>query len=324
MKKLILVLSLFGGMASLKAQQDAQYSQFFLNKLTYNPAYAGSEDKICATGLYRSQWLGFGGSSTGLSPTTAMASINAPLGKSFGIGLNVTSEQLGFSTSLNPILSIAYRYHFKNDNILAAGIGAGLMQKTLAGSKLKPLDDGDAIIPGQDVSGNAADVNFGLYYTMPSLWRFSNLYTGLSATHLTQGDVKYGLVNNPMVMHYYFMAGASYEIGNGTFAIEPNFLVKTDMAKTTADINAMLVYNGKLKGGLSYRTGDAVVVLVGYRFFETQRQSLMFGYAYDLTTSNIISYSSGSHEVVLRYCFMPKITKREPTPPIPRLTPRFL
>lgn len=324
MKKLILIFSFFGGMAGLKAQQDAQYSQFFLNKLTYNPAYAGSEDKICATGLYRSQWLGFGNDKSGYSPTTSMISINAPIGQSFGIGLNLTNDQLGFATSLNPMLSLAYRYHFKDQSVLAAGLGAGVMQKTLAGSKLKPLEQDDPIIPGQDVSGYAADLNFGVYYTMPSLWRFTDAYAGLSATHLTQGDVKYANVNNPMVMHYYFMTGASYAIGSGTLAIEPNILVKTDLAKTTADINAMLVYDGRIKGGLSYRTGDAVVILVGYKFFETAKQSLVFGYSYDLTTSNIISYSSGSHEIVLRYCFMPKFTKKDPPVPIPRLTPRFL
>lgn len=323
MKKLILILSFFGGMASLKAQQDAQYSQFFLNKLTYNPAYAGSEDKICATGLYRSQWLGFGDANAGLSPTTTMFSINAPIGQSFGIGLNLTNDQLGFATSLNPILSLAYRLRFKNQSVLAAGVGAGVMQKTLSGTKLKPLETGDPSIPDQDVSGNAADVNFGVYYTMPSLWRFNDVYAGLSATHLTQGDVKYANVNNPMVMHYYFMTGASYEISS-SLAIEPNILVKTDLAKTTADINAMAVYNGKIKGGLSYRTSDAVVVLVGYKFFETQKQSLLFGYSYDLTISNINSYSNGSHEVVLRYCFMPKFNPPKEKEPIPRLTPRFL
>ncbi|MES2560630.1 MAG: type IX secretion system membrane protein PorP/SprF [Bacteroidota bacterium] len=323
MKKLILVLSLFGGMAGLKAQQDAQYSQFFLNKLTYNPAYAGSEDKICATGLYRSQWLGFGNDKSGYSPTTFLANINAPIGKSFGAGLNITRDQLGFEVSVNPMLSLAYRYHFKNESVLAAGVGAGVMQKSLAGTKLNPLESGDPFIPGSDVSGYAADFNFGLYYTMPSLWRFNDFYAGASASHLTQGNVQYANINNPMKLHYYFMTGASYGL-SPSLAIEPNLLIKTDLAKTTADINAMVMYNNKIRGGLSYRTGDAVVVLVGYRFFERERSSLQLGYSYDLTTSDIISYSTGSHEIVLKYCFMPKFNPKPEKELVPRLTPRFL
>ncbi|MES2778581.1 MAG: type IX secretion system membrane protein PorP/SprF [Bacteroidota bacterium] len=319
MKKLILVLSLFGGMASLKAQQDAQYSQFFLNRLTYNPAYAGSEDKICAMGLYRSQWLGFGNDKSGYSPTTFLANIHAPLGPKFGVGLNITRDQLGHENSVNPMLSLAYRYHFKNESVLAIGAGAGVMQKSLAGSKLNPLDPGDIFIPQTDISGYAADVNLGLYYTMPSLWRFNNFYSGISASHLTQGTVEYGGIKSPMKMHYYFMTGASYDL-TPSLALEPNLLIKSDLAKTTADINAMVMFNNKIRGGLSYRTGDAVIVLVGYKFTET----LQLGYSYDVTTSNIISYSSGSHEIVLKYCFMPKFKPKPDKEPIPRLTPRFL
>jgi hypothetical protein len=82
----------------------------------------------------------------------------------------------------------------------------------------------------------------------------------------------------------------------------------------------MATFNNKIRGGLSYRTSDAVVVLLGYKFLP----ELMLGYSYDLTTSNITNYSSGSHEIMLRYCFMPKIKERDPKPVIPRLTPRFL
>jgi type IX secretion system PorP/SprF family membrane protein len=319
MKKLLLVLSIFAGTATLKAQQDAQYSQFFLNKLTYNPAYAGSEDKICAMGLYRSQWLGFGNNTLGLSPVTFLANIHAPIGQSFGVGLNVTSDQLGFEQSINPILSVSYKYRFKNQSVLAAGLGGGIMQKSLAGSKLKPLESGDGSIPSTDVSGIAPDFNFGLYYTMPSLWRFDNVYAGLSATHLTQGDVAYANIKNPMKMHTYFMLGGSYSL-TPAFALEPNILIKTDLAKTSADVNAMLMYNDKIRGGLTYRAADAFVVLVGYKF----TPNLQIGYSYDITTSKIISYSSGSHEIVLKYCFMPKFTPKPETPPVPRLTPRFL
>ncbi|AMS27390.1 hypothetical protein AEM51_10550 [Bacteroidetes bacterium UKL13-3] len=319
MKKLILILTIFGCVAGLKAQQDAQYSQFFLNKLSYNPGFAGSEDKICVTGLARTQWLGFGNSKDGASPSTQVINIHAPIAGKFGVGANIVRDQLGWENSLNPTLALSYRQRFKNDNVLALGVGVGFMQKSLAGGKLKPLQDGDAFIPSTDVTGFAPDINIGLYYTMPTLWRFNNVYAGLSATHLNQGNAKYDQIDNPMKMHYYLMTGASYEL-SPSLAIEPNILIKTDVAKTSADINAMLMYNNKIRGGLSYRTADAVVILIGYKFTET----LQVGYSYDLTTSNIISYSTGSHEIALRYCFMPKFNPKPDKPPVPRLTPRFL
>jgi type IX secretion system PorP/SprF family membrane protein len=320
MRKLILTLSLFVVAVGLKAQQDAQYTQFFMTKLTYNPAYAGSEDKICVTGLYRSQWLGFGDSKAGLSPTTYLVNIHAPLGKKIGVGGNITVDQAGFEKSLNAIFSAAYRIPFNNGSTLAIGAGAGFMQKTLAGDKLRPLDPGDSKIPTSSVSGFATDVNAGLYYTMPNLWRFTNFYTGLSATHLTQGNVSYeGIIDNPMTLHTYFMTGATYDL-SPSLALEPNILVKTDLAKTTLDLNAMVTYNNKIRGGLTYRTADAVSILIGYKF----TPNLQIGYSYDITTSNIITYSSGSHEIVLRYCFLPKLKEKPDKQPVPRLTPRFL
>lgn len=323
MRRIILSLTLVAAVAKVSAQQDPQYTQFFMNKLSYNPGYAGSEEKICATGLYRTQWLGFGSSSTGMSPSTMVVNIHTPVGQEqrFGVGLNVIRDQQGFEESLNPKLSASYRHHLKNGHVLAGGIGLGLMQKSLAGDKLKPQESGDAKIPDKAVSGMAFDADAGIYYTMPNIWVLNNVYGGISATHLTQGNVEYSwdsyTTNNPMKMHMYFMTGAAYQI-NETFAVEPNILVKSDMAKTSADFNAMVVYNQKIKGGLTYRTADAVSILGGYQF-----SSFYVGYSYDLTTSNIISYSSGSHELVLRYCFKPKVTTKD-KPVIPRLTPRFL
>lgn len=308
----------------LRAQQDAQYTQFFMNKLTFNPGYAGSEERICATGLYRSQWIGFGSNDAGLSPTTIVFNIHSPLGKEqrFGVGLNVKRDQSGFEEVINPVASISYRYPLKNGHTLAAGLGVGFMQKSLAGDKLKPLEANDPKIPNVAVTGSALDVDFGLYYTMPNIWVLNDAYAGLSATHLTQGDVEYSwagyTVNNPMAMHFYFMTGASYSI-SPNLAVEPNILVKSDIAKTSADFNAMVVYNQRIKGGLTYRTADAVSILGGYQF-----SNFYVGYSYDLTTSNIISYSSGSHEIVVRYCFKPKFKVKDPKPVNPRLTPRFL
>lgn len=323
MKKLLLSVAVLMIAQLVWSQQDAQYSQFFMNKLTYNPGFAGSEEKICATGLYRSQWVGFGSTDIGISPVTFVGNIHAPIGDKFGLGLNVTNDRQGFEESLNPMLSASYRLRFKNQGVLGIGLAGGFMQRTLAGDKYKPRETGDAIIPNVSVSGLKADFNLGLYYTLPNLWRFESFYAGLSASHLNQANIKYewvgGAADAPLKLHTYFMTGASYPLSSA-LSVEPNILVKTDFAKTTADINGMVTYNNKIRGGLSYRTTDAIVILVGYKF----TPELQIGYSYDVTTSNITNYSSGSHEIVAKWCFMPKLKEKPEKLPVPRLTPRFL
>ena len=53
--------------------------------------------------------------------------------------------------------------------------------------------------------------------------------------------------------------------------------------------------------GITYRMQDAIAPMLGAKFLKDK--SLKIGYSYDLTTSKIKGYSSGTHEVMLGYCF---------------------
>lgn len=309
------------------AQQDPHYSNFMHNKLTYNPGFAGNGDKFCATLLQRSQWVGFGGGEEsgvprGEAPTNLVGSFNAPIGKRIGLGVHILRDELGFALATTPTLSLSYKHPLKNDDVLAIGFSGGLMQKSLDGTKLKPLEQGDDKIPTTNVSGTTMDFGAGIYYSRQQLSVFDNFYAGISATHLNQGKVTYewsgGSRTDDLKMHYYFIAGAEYAL-NSDFKLQPNLIVKKDPAKIQTDLNCFLIWNEKLRGGLTWRPMDAAVVLLGYQY----RDNLYIGYSYDLTTSRILKYSSGSHEIVLRYCFGIKYTPKV-NPPVPILTPRFM
>src|SRR5436190_1431337 len=107
MKRLLLA-SFFACLGTLlvNGQQDVQYSQFFANKLAYNAGFTGVEDKICVTGLFRSQWIGFGSDDLGTSPQTFVGNIHAPIGQHFGAGVNIYNDRLGFTNNLNAIASV--------------------------------------------------------------------------------------------------------------------------------------------------------------------------------------------------------------------------
>jgi len=64
-------------------------------------------------------------------------------------------------------------------------------------------------------------------------------------------------------------------------------------------VAALLKYNNKVWGGVSYsaiRNMDPISVLVGMRI-----KDVRVGYAYTIPTSKI--GSSGSHEIMIGYCF---------------------
>src|SRR5689334_14421366 len=91
---LLLSLNLF----KASAQQDPQFSQYQFAKLYYNPGYAGANDAICGTLLYRNQWTGFGG-----EPKTMMITGDMPVDVLHGgVGLSAHAmDMLGAGNGLS-------------------------------------------------------------------------------------------------------------------------------------------------------------------------------------------------------------------------------
>jgi type IX secretion system PorP/SprF family membrane protein len=341
MKIKFTILLMIVGLMSLHtfAQQDPQFTQFMNNKLFYNPGFAGSsKDKICVNATYRTQWVGYGGGTAftpegtgakpvgqGDAPSTQNFGIHGNIGR-IGLGLNIWNDQLGFSSTLSPTFSLSYIQPFDNGASLAGGVGVGIVQKGLNGSKLVAIDPGDPLIPTGDITGNALNLDFGVYYTMPQLSIFNDFYFGASTLHINSPVVsldKNGYSGKAYQdKHYYLMTGATYQLG--TIDLKPNIMYKTDGVKHSFDLNCLAEYQQKLIGGVSYRTPQEFSILAGYNFFSNSANPLQLMYSYDLITSDIISYSSGSHEISLRYCFGFKFTSKPPKAIFPIKTPRKL
>ena len=65
------------------------------------------------------------------------------------------------------------------------------------------------------------------------------------------------------------------------------------------DINTRVIYQKMVWLGLSYRTGDAMSVLLGY----THEERIYIGYSYDITLSDLQKYNTGTHEIMIGYRF---------------------
>ena len=65
MKKQIIIAGLVVLTAiTVKAQQQAHYTQYMYNTISVNPAYAGSRGALSLGLLHRSQWVGLAGAPT--------------------------------------------------------------------------------------------------------------------------------------------------------------------------------------------------------------------------------------------------------------------
>ena len=97
--------------------------------------------------------------------------------------------------------------------------------------------------------------------------------------------------------HFFLTGGYVFDLKNDV-KLKPAFLVKaTSGAPIIADISANALFNDKLTLGLAWRWDDSVSGLAGFQL----TKSMYIGYGYDLTTSDLNNYNSGTHEVILRF-----------------------
>jgi type IX secretion system PorP/SprF family membrane protein len=282
------------------AQQDPQISQYMYNRLGFNAGYAGANGSICATLIGRQQWVGFDG-----APKTNVLSIDAPVKKLHGgLGLTIATDKLGFENNFFGKLAYAFRLPIGDDGNLGIGVEAGMYNKSINGD-WKATDDvsADKAIPVGKAADNTFDLGFGIHYHTPKF------YVGLSSTHLNQGKIQKDKLNFEIARHYFVTAGYNYDI-NETFTLRPSVLVKSVGSATTLDANVNVLYNNLLWLGVSYRTSDAIVPMVGFQKAFNAKSAFKVGYAYDVTTSKLKTQSNGSHELMLGFCYtiIPKTT----------------
>ncbi|HWY38259.1 MAG TPA: type IX secretion system membrane protein PorP/SprF [Bacteroidia bacterium] len=310
----------------LKAQQDPQFTQFMYVKQAYNPAFVGTDGAICFNALYRQQWVSFPG-----APKTGVFGFNMPIDVlgGMGVGLYFANDQLGAMAS--NAVRVAAAKHFvigENGALLSAGLDAGIFQQRINGTFIAPQTLNDPAIPSNPSNNSSnpgtnapglnkivPDIGFGLYFTMPN-----KMYVGVSTTHLPASTLQGnqhssgGLIGTPtqvnagynltfdVARHYYIVAGYTFSFQGGDHNIIPNLKVKTDAATTQVDMNLTYMLQKKFWIGATYRLQDAVAPMIGFQF----PFGLKVGYSYDVTLSKIKGYSSGTHEVMLGYCFKPK------------------
>ena len=315
MKKLLLATLIAGSGLIANAQQDPQFTQFFNNKLIMNPAYAGAKDAICATVLSRFQWVGFQG-----APTSTLISVDLPLwnkgNNQIAVGLTSYLDYIGFEKNYALRVAGAYRRKNLGPGHLSVGFDVGFSSKGIESPTwIYPSGSGDPNIPTVNVNNIGLDLGFGAYY------HTENWYVGLSALHLTASDFKD--VNIRQARHMFFMGGYTFKgIGGSDFDINPNILLKTEFATVQFDANVNLIWREYYWGGISYRIEDAVAINLGMNFgaITPKLNGLQIGYSYDINTSRLSAYNSGTHEIMLRYCF--KINKEQEI--IKRYNVRFL
>ncbi len=296
MRRLLILLVVFFGFLIIKvqAQHDSHFSLFEYAQMSYNPGFTGASDALCASFLHRQGWVGFGDG----RPQTTVFSFDMPIQAiSSGAGLVVVDDRIGFQSNLNLHLSYAYRISI-DYGMLGIGVGLGIINRTIDGDWITPsfLSGGtiyeDPKIPHMGSSIDF-DMSFGAHFV------YEDMYVGLSATRLLEPNISFDTEEPSKISrHYYLIGGYTYQLPNPIYDVIPSVLVQY-ATSFQVQINAKLLYNKSFWGGVSYRYDDAIVPMIGVHLVN----GISIGYGYDVVISKIGSYTSGTHELMVRYCF---------------------
>ena len=278
------------------AQQDAQYTQYMYNTINVNPAYAGSRGVMSIFGLHRTQWVGLDG-----APVTNAFSLNTPINNSnIGIGLSFVNDKIGPTNDNTISADISYSIQASEDYKLSFGVKASGNVFNLDVNRLNPADIND---PNLQNFNSKFSPNFGAGVYLHS----EKLYLGLSVPNFLQAS-KYN-DNDVAVfqerMNFYFIGGYVFDL-SPSIKFKPAFLTKmVTGSPLQVDASANFLFFDKLMLGGAYRWDAAVSALAGFQVTD----GLFIGYSYDMDTTRLRNYNSGSHEVFLRFELFNRVSK---------------
>lgn len=285
---LMLLIATLGITNPAIAQQDSQFTNYMYNTANVNPAYVGSREVLSIFGLYRTQWVGLEG-----APETGTFSISSPINEKVGLGLSVINDRIGPSDETNISVDFSYNINLNENYKLFFGLKGSANLLNVDYTKLNIYNPTDPRFQNNIDNQFSPNVGAGLYL------HSDKGYVGLSVPYMIEtkhyNDSDLSVASEKM--HYHLIGGYVFEFSDN-IKFKPAFLTKlVQGAPLQVDLSANFLFNEKFTLGAAYRWDAAVSALAAFQISE----KLLIGYAYDLDTTKLGNYNSGSHELFLRF-----------------------
>lgn len=284
--KFIVLLFLIAELNSF-AQQNSQYTQYMYNMSVINPAYSGSSGIPVVRVAGRTQWVNILG-----APRTASFSIDAPVGRSVGLGFSVIHDRVGPVRENIVTGDFSYTIFTSDEGRLAFGLKGGFRSFDIG--TLTTIDPDPINVPINRIS---AVVGAGVFYYT------DKFYAGFSSPNLLK--TKYDDRDVAVITDandsapFYLTSGYVFDITDN-IKLKPSTMFKMAAGSPLSiDLSTNLLINNNLEFGLSYRFDDSMAAMIGIQ----ASQKIRFGYAFEYSTSNFGRFNSGTHELLLIYKF---------------------
>ena len=270
-----------------EAQQLPVYSQFFMNPYLYNPAFAGVEGHTVVFFMHRQQWLGING-----APRYSHVTFHTPLKNSLAIGGEISADQQGPLKENFFRFSGAYLLPIDRKHYLRFGLSLGAGNNSIDMTALDNSSD--------PALANLLDNNIYMRSDFGVTYHFGRFNAGFALPSLIGHDIltpdKLSPIRVTPLDNILFKGNYRQSFFDDNLAWEPHILYRyTSVGASQYEVTNIFHIKHLVWVGASYRQDAGMVGLLGIKIAE----KLGIGYAYDLPSSDIGTFSSGSHEIHL-------------------------
>jgi len=283
-------------------QQSPITSQYLTNGLIINPAYTGTRGALSANISYRKQWARING-----APQFHNLSLHSPINQRERVSLGLLAEYNTFGVTKDVGVYGFYAYAVQlGRGKLSMGMKAGVDLSNTIYNNLLDIDANDPKFEGSD-SYTLPNFGAGVYYYTDKL--FAGLSVPSLLSYVRDEEDQFIIKPDIKLFKTYFITGALLTV-SPAFKIKPSVLLRYSISEPfEIDLNANFILGDIFWVGGSYRVSEkAVVALIDLQV----TPQLKIGYSFDYQMGHLNNYTSGTHEISLRYEFEFSVSAASP------------
>lgn len=329
MKRIIIILALFGLVIPFGKSQDIHFSQYYNTSLIVNPAMTGvfGGDQRAML-IYRNQWASVAtpyktyGGSFDMRPIDKRNS-SFSLGTGLGIYKDVAGDaDFGIT---NVVVSVSGIIQINDNQHFTVGAQGGFEQRSINNTALiwDSQYDGTGYNPGlssqestnYDQGVNNGDINVGIgwVYSESNKTIVANdlfaLKLGAVYQHLTQQTLDYGGQPDKLYSKLTFHGESNISVKSSNTSFRPSFIYQKQGPSQEILIGSLIRYtfgyDSKYTGllnqtalflGVHARIGDAIIPSIGY---EIANWKITVSYDANISSLSTVSNGVGGFEISL-------------------------